>query len=414
MNAFRQMSRVMAVMVLAMLIGCDGSSSKPKAPSVIKSPPIPANVNSQPKAPEQRPQAAPAGAEEQQAKSTKNPKPRINADLFAEEDPKNVFAIAEETPRWEIGSTAEAAAVNVFTVGEIVPETNSTNFEVLSIAEATGGSPEKRFARSAEFKLPEGFSEEASFAYSEQGLPWRIRGEKSGAIMALIPAGSATIGSTDGPSETQPTFSPFLETYYMDVTEVTLEQYQKFRDDIKQKKNTKAQPASNDGKGAKLPALGLPWGVAIGYAHWADKELPTEAEFEYAARGAQGWRAPWGNGRAVWPRGRTAEQISPVASFPTDQSGYGIFDLAGNAREWCSDFYAETAHEEAASAKSRTLRNWAGPKKGVSGQRVVKGNGPDWSAWHREGRAMTERHPDVGFRCVLRVKVPQTGDANGD
>lgn len=411
----------LAILLACLLAaGCGTGTPTPKAPKVIKSPQAPTNPSavSSPgpaAAPPANAKAA-SNTKSQQTKSSNAAGTRAKPDLFADEDPENVFEISGPAPVAEVGASSDAAIRNGFTVGEVLPESNSSRFEVVAASEpsATGGHFIKTTAKNPNFELPDGFTEIPSFGYSEQGLPWRIRGEKSGAVMALVPAGSAHVGSKDGPPETQPEFSPFLEAYYMDVTEVTLEQYQRFRDAMKEKKNTKAEPALNDKQDPQQPALGLLWGQALGFARWAGKELPTEAEFENAARGPEGWRTPWGNGRAIWPHGREIDQITPVASFSTDQSIYGIYDLAGNAREWCSDYYSPTSHAEATQAQSRTLRNWTGAKKGLPGQRVVKGNGPDWSAWHRQGRIHNERHPDVGFRCVLRVKVPQAGESKGD
>lgn len=412
-----QRSRPLTVAAFGCLLlaGCGGASSNaPKAPKTIQSPPMPANINARPAAQDPPPQQAAKNDPGGKAGS-KSQRPRAEHDPFADVDPKNRFEIAGEEPLSEIGP---AALRDRFTVGELAPGTSSADFEIAAIAgESTNSSnaAAKGPAKNENFQLPSGFEEAPGYGYSDQGLPLRIRCEKTGGLMALVSAGLAHVGSTDGPPETQPLFTPFLETYYMDVTEVTLGEYQKFRDEIKAKKNTRALPALNDGQDPNLPALGLPFGNAQGFAHWAGQEIPTEAEFENAARGPDGWRHPWGNTRAVWHKARPTDLIVPVASFPTDQSPYGIYDLAGNAREWCSDNYSDTAHQEAEATKGKTLRNWTGPKKGASSSvRVIKGNGPDWSAWHRAGRAATEKHPDVGFRCVLRVKVPQPGDSKGD
>jgi len=398
-----------------LLAGCGGgSNSAPKAPKVIQSPPIPANLNSRPD-PQPGPAKVAQAVKKEPAASGKS-KLKSTDNLFEDEDPRNIFEIAGNEPVLQVGTADEAWRVDRFAVGELAPDTDSTFFEVGAAGngEKTPGTAVNIPSDNVKFPLPSGFSEVPSFGYSEDGLPLRIRGEKSGALMALVPGGLAHVGSDNGPDETQPSFTPFLDTFYMDVTEVTLEQYQRFRDEIKQKKSMTAQPAQNDGQDAELPALGLPWGVAQGFAHWAGKELPTEAEFEKAARGPDGWRTPWGNGRAVFPKARPLDSIEPVASYPNDRSMYGIFDLAGNAREWCFDLYSSTAHQDAASAKDKTLRNWSGPKKGAASNiRVVKGNGPDWSAWHRAGRNGSERHADVGFRCVLRIKTP-AADSKGD
>jgi formylglycine-generating enzyme required for sulfatase activity len=100
-------------------------------------------------------------------------------------------------------------------------------------------------------------------------------------------------------------------------------------------------------------------------------------------------------------------------SFRTDISPYGVFDLAGNAREWCSDSYSDVAYQEATRNGETVVRNWPGPKRAViANHRVVKGNGPDWMSWHRRPAHMRTPGNDVGFRCVLRGVM--TGDGEDD
>ncbi len=394
------------------LIGCGGGSAPPATVT-----PIPAMKPVQPVATEpSRPDpvaAAQAAAKNQAALAPQSAMGKT-ADPFADEDPGNLFEITESGPKYEVPAAGPVSETDLFVGEAVVPDSDSSQFEVQASSTA-GAGPAPDSARDAGMELPEGFSAVASFGFSSVGLPLRIRGEKTNAMMALVTGGLARIGSVDGPDETQPVFTPFLDAFYMDVTEVTLGEYERFREDIKQKKSSRVQPPINEGQDVNLPALGLPWGVAQGFAHWSGKELPTEAEWEKAARGPEGFRAPWGDGRAVWSKPRTPDMIAPVAAFRTDQSVYGIYDLAGNAREWCSDWYSDTAHQLASHAPERALHNWPGPKKAsVSGQRVVKGNGPDWLAWHREGRAMSDRAADIGFRCVLRIKPSATTDAKGD
>ena len=91
-------------------------------------------------------------------------------------------------------------------------------------------------------------------------------------------------------------------------------------------------------------------------------------------------------------------------SYPTDRSYYGVFDMAGNAREWCADWYAPDAHEQALEAFGQVPRNWKGPRKAEPQfHRVIKGSDSDWAVWSRDSASMSDRVRDVGFRCVLRV-----------
>jgi hypothetical protein len=150
------------------------------------------------------------------------------------------------------------------------PDSDSTQFEVQSSGETGLGGSSSESPRDTGFELPDGFAGVASFGYSSDGLPWRIRGDKSGGMMALVPGGLARIGSADGPAETQPEFTPFLETFYMDVTEYA-RQYGKFRDDVKQKKNSRVQPSTT--VKTTVCQRSVPWafqGAAVGRQGTAD------------------------------------------------------------------------------------------------------------------------------------------------
>ena len=254
--------------------------------------------------------------------------------------------------------------------------------------------------------LPAGFSTLTTAKDPSLGWPLRIRSDRDGAEMALVPGGAVIVGHDGGPSESSPQITVVLESFYMDVNEVTLKQYEKFRkylieergrNNVSEAKNLKSPP--------NFPALGVTLIQADFYAKWAGKEIPTEAEWERAARGPAGFAHPWGNGRAIWTHARTHQEIDAVRTFRTDVSPYGIYDLAGNAREWCTDRYSPTAFADARkSASGGELRNWKGPRFTENENiHVVKGNGPNWDAWYRTGLDGTHPQAAVGFRCILRL-----------
>jgi formylglycine-generating enzyme required for sulfatase activity len=253
-------------------------------------------------------------------------------------------------------------------------------------------------------RLPTGFVP-LSGPVTDTGWPQHIRCEKSGVEMALIPAQVTRVGSSSGPQETQPEHPAFVSAFYMDIHEVTLGAYLRYRDQVKaEKKNL--LPAPSNEKGQPLePVLGISWRDADLYAKAMGCELPTEAEWEAAGRGEQGFTFPWGEGRPVWSRERKPGQLTEVASYHTDLSRYGIFDLSGNAREWTQDWYQPDAFLGALERDGSPRQNWTGPAKSSPvGHRVIKGSQTGWELWARHHGTIAEGQPDVGFRCVLRIK----------
>ena len=192
-----------------------------------------------------------------------------------------------------------------------------------------------------------------------------------------------------------------MSAFYIDVTEVTLEQFAKFRGSA----GPKIPAPLNDMDDQQRPALGIMWLDAREYSKWGGKELPTEAEWELAARGANALRTPWGDGRAIFERPRVPGQIDSVGAFAHDRSPFGLFDVSGNAREWCADHFSPKAFSEANNIPPNKRKDWTGPRQPFRPNlRVVKGGASDWSLWHRTGLGMRERADDVGFRCVLRLR----------
>ncbi len=259
------------------------------------------------------------------------------------------------------------------------------------------------------FPLPEGFTVVSASGNDPQGIPRRIRCERDGSELVLIPAGACLVGKDGRSPEVGPAHHVYLDAYYIDVHEVTVGQYLRFRE---ANLSRRPQPPLNPADAPAMPAVGISWRDALMYAKWVGKKLPTEAEWEKAGRGEQGFDYPWGNDRPLWSPPRKPGQLDPVGSHPSDRSLYGVMDLAGNVREWCSDWYAEDAYQQRRRADGAPVSNPTGPERpSQPNARVVKGAGAEgWWLWKRAGVSMRESLPDVGFRCVLRLSLPRPAE----
>ncbi len=231
--------------------------------------------------------------------------------------------------------------------------------------------------------------------------------------MVTIPAGEFLMGSPEGKGRADewPQRSVSLDAFLIDQVEVTNERYMAFV-----KATGHRTPPNPYGTGPlgsltgieHLPVVQTTWYDAKAYCTWAKKRLPTEAEWEKAARGTDGRLYPWGNEpptakRANFDREWEEEKtLHPVGALPGGDSPYGVKDMAGNAREWVSDWYDAEYYQDA------PLRNPQGPdKKGVV--RVIRGG-----SWHSPASDITttargrggfalQTH-GTGFRCARSLQ----------
>lgn len=219
--------------------------------------------------------------------------------------------------------------------------------------------------------------------------------------MIAIQGGTFTMGNNQGDADERPAHEVVVNAFQMDRFEVTNALFEQFvgatNYQTANEKNGKAKTwrtfAKPDTQGN--PVVMVSWADAQAFCEWAGKRLPTEAEWEYAARGADGRIFPWGNdfdaqkfnGKASGIRGTTH-----VGSYPAGASAFGIEDMAGNVWEWTADWYQAYpggAPSQFYGEKFRVTRGggWFDEEKQVR-------------ATNRSSAAPEAANDDLGFRCV--------------
>ena len=280
----------------------------------------------------------------------------------------------------------------------------------------SGTPPHRAGATTTARPLPPGFQANLQAGVHESGWPLVIVGDRDGAPMILVPGGTFTMGNNDGQPSEKPAHEVRLSTYYIDQHEVTNRQFRIFLSEAHYHGQPAGKWLTDDKARAEpetLPVVHVSFHDANAYAGWAGKQLPTEAQWEMAARSIDGRRFPWGNDPAKWSRPRTVRQIDHVMSFPEDVSAYGVFDMAGNVQEWTKDWYDSKYFQQFAKP---TVENPVGPTTRPRSKElpvVVKGGSKTWTLSYREGIPYEKRLAHVGFRCVLSVEGPTSRPAIG-
>lgn len=238
--------------------------------------------------------------------------------------------------------------------------------------------------------------------------PYPTEITSKGAEMILVQRGNFIMGSNNGDSDEQPIHTVFLDAYYIDKFEVTNALYEACVDtdacgppakaDSFTRSSYYGNPKYND-----YPVVYVDWNMAKAYCEWREARLPTEAEWEKAARGKEARIYPWGSGldcqKAKY--NRCDDGTSNVGAYESGISPYGVHDMSGNVWEWVADWYSATYY-----GTSVVNRNPSGPESGQS--KVLRGGSWtkgdfDLRASNRLKFAPGSANFDIGFRCASGI-----------
>jgi formylglycine-generating enzyme required for sulfatase activity len=236
-------------------------------------------------------------------------------------------------------------------------------------------------------------------------------GKKAGSRpgdMVHVPAASVSIGAEDGEPDERPVHEVSVAAFEIDRTEVSIVAYRACvkagacvaPDAFHERCNLVTEPSAGTGaaggKGTAAkednPVNCATWEMATKYCAWAGKRLPTEPEWEYAARGAHGTKYPWGNdpvgSQPCWNR-QLSDGTCPVGSHPGDRSVFGAMDMAGSLSEWTSTPYCEYQGKPC-KPDTRVTRGGSWDMKDSSYLRST----------YRDWVLETNRGYNLGFRCA--------------
>lgn len=236
------------------------------------------------------------------------------------------------------------------------------------------------------------------------GIGSTSRSLKDDMVLVYVPAGEFTMGNNGGNDDEKPEHQVYLDAYWIDQTEVTNGMYAKCMEANKcnpPEKNRSQTRLSyfDDPEFEDYPVIYVSWDDAIAYCTWVGRELPTEAQWEKAARGTDGRAYPWGEDvdcdKANYYFSCVGD-TSKVGSYPDAASIYGTLDMAGNVWEWVSSLYKPYPYDESdgredlSASASRVLRggSWYNYDYAV--------RSPD-----RNGFDPTNANGNLGFRCAL-------------
>jgi formylglycine-generating enzyme required for sulfatase activity len=252
-------------------------------------------------------------------------------------------------------------------------------------------------------RLPDGFKAIVAAGFSPDGFPWRVRCEKDDALLVYVPAGVFLQGKNGSVAEAAPEHAVALDGFYIDLYEVTCAHYEKFRDAARIARRPVIEPARPP-VDFQEPVTGVTWAEGPRVCR-----LVRAGTADGSGMGESGPRPD----RVRFSLGQRSLCVAACPESGADRRGrfvswrpepLGVFDMAGNAREWCADlfqeqYYAQLVKETGAVSPIPPARNQ--PRR-QSARR--QGGRSRVARLARGGLPLADRPVDVGFRCVWRPK----------
>ncbi len=238
--------------------------------------------------------------------------------------------------------------------------------------------------------------------------------------MALVPSGFFTMGSNHTGPDEAPEHQVFLDAFYIDTHEVAANDYAEFLNTVNHSKDYyldnkygmliyKGRLQTRPGL-ENFPINNVSWDGAVAYCHFKGKRLPTEAEWEKAARGTDKRIFPWGNSAPTpkrtryfqsWTEEKAHRVMVPVDALPEGKSPFGLHNMAGNVKEWVDDWYDREYYVDSSEYEN--------PKGPIGGEfKVLRGGswrdlgGFVYSSFRNNSNQKT-RMDDYGFRCAKSI-----------
>lgn len=220
--------------------------------------------------------------------------------------------------------------------------------------------------------------------------------------MVYVTGGEFIMGRDNGTQYEKPQHQATVDPFFIDIYEVSCEEYKRFIDETGHRLPPRWSQGNYPAGWARRPVSGIDWDDANAYAQWAGKRLPTEQEWEFAARGADGRLYPWGNewkAKAANADSSSHKHADTVGQHPDGPSPFGAYDMAGNVWEWtASDLsaYPGSVLPAQAQGEMKVVRggSWVESRNGATAtsRKGLPPRGGDYS--------------NVGFRCVTDVTRP--------